>query len=135
MFSEQPIPIVQNQKNLEAAHQSFLECFGEERSLDNYLQQFNGSYETIVFARFHKKVSFSIRTIEKQLYAIYSPTVIYKLVPIQEDEFSLEPETKNSPAWGSIVRFIWNEHQKIEKIVLVHPYYGEFSAFPIETPL
>jgi hypothetical protein len=82
----------------------------------SYLRQFTGVYEIYGYT-----VEIAIR--DHVLNAIIPGQPIYELVPTNENEFSVKTMT------GSTVRFVLNENNIVEEVLLVHPY-GAFSALP-----
>ena len=57
------------------------------------------------------------------LIAIIPGQPSYELVPSGENEFVVKTMT------GSTVHFVMDENNKVEEVLLVHPY-GAFSATP-----
>lgn len=88
----------------------------EKLSTLSYLRQFTGTYEIYGYV-----VEVVIRN--HALVAIIPGQPNYELVPSCENEFAVKSMT------GSTVRFVLGSDDKVQEILLIHPY-GAFSATP-----
>jgi CubicO group peptidase (beta-lactamase class C family) len=88
----------------------------EKLSNLNYLRQFTGAYEIYGYV-----LEIVIRN--QALVAIIPGQPNYELVPASENEFTVKA------MMGSTVRFVMNGCNKVEKVLLIHPY-GTFPAIP-----
>lgn len=81
-----------------------------------YLRQFTGAYELYGYV-----VEITIR--DRVLTAVIPGQPNYELVPVSENAFNVKSMT------GSTVRFLMNKNNKVDEVLLIHPY-GTFSANP-----
>lgn len=88
----------------------------EKLSTLAYLRQFTGAYEIYGYT-----VEVVIRN--HALVAIVPGQPNYELTPARENEFLIKSMT------GSTVRFVMDAQNKVDEILLIHPY-GAFSAKP-----
>ena len=88
----------------------------EKLSTLTYLRQFTGAYEIYGYT-----VEIVVRN--HALVAIMPGQPNYELIPTHENEFAVKSMT------GSAVRFVMNEQERVQEILLIHPY-GAFSATP-----
>ncbi len=88
----------------------------EKLSTQTYLRQFTGAYEIYGYT-----VEIVIR--DHALIAIIPGQPNYELIPASENEFVVKSMT------GSMVRFVMDQNNKVEEVLLIHPY-GAFSANP-----
>lgn len=88
----------------------------EAHSTLTYLRQFTGAYDIYGYT-----VEIVVRN--HTLVAIIPGQPNYELVPAGENEFSVKTMT------GSTVRFVMDRNDKVEEVLLIHPY-GAFSASP-----
>lgn len=82
----------------------------------SYLKQFVGAYEIYGYT-----VEIVIR--DNVLCAVIPSQPIFELVPLGENEFTVKGML------GSSVRFVLNAMNKVDEVLLVHPY-GTFTAKP-----
>ena len=88
----------------------------EKHASLSYLRQFTGAYEIYGYT-----VEIALR--DHTLIAMIPGQPNYELIPGGENEFTVKAMT------GSAVRFVMNGKNKVEEILLIHPY-GAFSALP-----
>lgn len=88
----------------------------EKHSTLSYLRQFTGAYEIYGYT-----VEVIIRN--HALVAIIPGQPNYELIPACENEFLVKAMT------GSMVRFVLDANNKVEEVLLIHPY-GAFTALP-----
>lgn len=88
----------------------------EKLSTLTYLRQFTGAYEIYGYT-----VEVVVRN--HTLIAIIPGQPNYELIPASENEFTVKAMT------GSTVRFVLDKDNKVEEVLLIHPY-GAFSAVP-----
>ncbi len=88
----------------------------EKLSTLAYLKQFTGAYEIYGYT-----VEIVIRN--HSLVAIIPGQPNYELTPARENEFTVKTMT------GSTVRFVMDVDNKVQEILLIHPY-GAFTATP-----
>ncbi len=88
----------------------------EKLSTLNYLRQFTGVYEIYGYV-----VEIVLR--DHSLVAIIPGQPNYELISSTENEFTVKAMT------GSTVRFVMTPENKVQEILLIHPY-GTFSASP-----
>lgn len=88
----------------------------ESLSTIAHLRRFLGTYEIYGYT-----IEIVLR--DNALFAIIPGQPNYELVPIGEFEFTVKEMV------GSNVRFVLNGENKVEEVLLIHPY-GSFSATP-----
>lgn len=88
----------------------------EKLSTLNYLKQFTGAYEIYGYT-----LEIVIRN--HALIAIIPGQPNYELIPSCENEFTVKAMT------GSTVRFVLDSNNKVDEVLLLHPY-GAFTAYP-----
>jgi hypothetical protein len=88
----------------------------EKHSTLSYLRQFTGAYEIYGYT-----VEVIIR--DHALVAIIPGQPNYELIPTCENEFSVKAMT------GATVRFVLDDQNKVEEVLLIYPY-GAFTALP-----
>ncbi len=88
----------------------------EKLSTLTYLKQFTGAYEIYGY-------TLEIVLRNHMLVAIIPGQPTYELLPSHENEFTVKTMT------GSTVRFILDGNDRVQEILLIHPY-GTFTATP-----
>lgn len=89
---------------------------GGEHSTLTYLRQFTGVYEIYGYT-----VEIVVR--DHALIAIIPGQPNYELIPIGDNEFAVKSMS------ASTVRFVMDAANKVDEILLIHPY-GAFTAIP-----
>lgn len=88
----------------------------EKHSALAYLRQFTGAYEIYGY-------TVEIVVKDNALIAIIPGQPRYELIPAGENQFSVKTMT------GSTVRFVLDGINRVQEVILIHPY-GAFSATP-----